>query len=166
VNSKVKQNLLVGEASPLERAGEANDEFVATLGDEVTRTLAKILKDPGAGSLARVGAGKALLEWIRPKKSTIIAINNSGASRHVSHLGLPEAQVAVLPQESPATPEAGRPPVIEPEPVPHMQAARLTSFEEIVDTPHAPAPPLLPERTKDPSPPAMPPKASTIKPYQ
>lgn len=164
-SSKVKS--LPPEATPLEKAGAAQDQFVATLGDTVVRNVAQILEDKDYHPMARIGAAKLLLEWMRPKKGGImVGVSVNAQPRFVSHLGLP--QQSVPPDPGSEVYEAEElPPVtkILPEPLPPMKAARLTAHAEVTDIVPAPAPPLLPARTKDPSEPAMPPKASSVKRY-
>ncbi len=164
MSSKVNQNLLGEESTPLTRAGDAQDAFVETLGDKVMRQMAHILEDGDADAVARVSAGKAILEWIRPRKNgPMIAINNSPA--FVSHLGLP-MQVAP-PLESTSTPEPRLPAPIEvqkvlPEPPSPISAAKLRSLKEIEVT-HAPPAPTLPDRSPSMRAPDMPDPAGKIR---
>ena len=163
MSSKVNQNLLGSEQSFLEKAGEDNDRFVATLGDLVTRKLADIL-EKGEDEVARVSAAKALLEWIRPRKNgPIVSINNSPA--FVSHLGLPPSQVQ--PVDVTAEDHPQLPPPIEvekvlPEPPSPISAAKLRSLKEI-EVQHAPPAPTLPDRSPSPRTPDMPDPASKIR---
>ena len=164
MSSKVNQNLLGSESSPLERAGDAQDRFVETLGDKVMRQMAQILEDGDQDAVARVSAGKAILEWIRPRKNgPIVSINNSPA--FVSHLGLPPSQVQ--PVDVTAEDHPQLPPPIEvekvlPEPPSPISAAKLRSLKEI-EVQHAPPAPTLPDRSPSPRTPDMPDPASKIR---
>jgi hypothetical protein len=161
VSSKVNQNLLGEESTPLTRAGDAQDRFVETLGDKVMRQMAKILES-GEDEVARVSAGKAILEWIRPRKNgPMIAINNSPA--FVSHLGLP-MQVAPpsVTQEQEKLPAPIEVEKVLPEAPSPLSAAKLRSLKEIEIKP-APSAPTLPDRSPSMRAPDMPDPAGKIR---
>lgn len=160
---RVKENLLPAAPTELERAGAAQDKFVATLGDLVARQLAKIL-EKGENEVARVSAGKALLEWMRPKAG--VAVNVNLAPHYESHLGLPKplGEVADA-EEVPIEVEKIMPEpkqLIEPEKPGALAAAKLQSRRELDISPMRTPDALVP-RSPSPRTPDKPDAASNVK---
>lgn len=168
-SGKVNSNFIGEPQTPLSRAGDAQDRFVETLGDKVMRQMASILDDKDLDAMARVGAGKAILEWIRPKKNGPLVQVNTGPTM-VSHLNLPAPEVRE-PLESEAVTEAEYEKVLPEEPKP-MEAGKLATpsvaFEDLrnLEAKTFARPMALVPRSPTQRTPDAPPAASTVKPYR
>ena len=143
----------------LERAGEANDRFVATLGELAMRTLKEICENADEDGRARVTAAKTMLDWIRPPKASSINLNL--APTYQSHLNLP-APIEAPPKAIDCESVDSTVPKLLPEAKGHMQDARLTAYSEVTMS-AAPAAPTLPSREQKPHVPDKPPAPSTVR---
>jgi hypothetical protein len=169
MGAQVKAQLPPAEKTHLEKAGDAQDKFVATIGDVVTRKLVEIL-EKGENEVARVSAAKTLLDWIRPTKGPGVTVNLNNAPTYTSHLNLPP------PEKQEAAPieveQAPRQKVL-PEPAKPMIAANLTqrtSLDELreLNAQHAPEIPSSElHRAQSPTPrtPDKPPSPASIRPF-
>lgn len=159
MGSKVQEQI-AAPPTDLELAGQANDRFVATLGELAAKTLADICKT-GEDERARVTAAKELLNWIRPPKAATIALNV--APTYHSHLNLP-APIEAPPAAIELNALDSSVPKLLPESRGRMSDSKLTAYSEVTMK-AAPAAPTLPAREQKPRVPEMPPLASTVRRY-
>lgn len=155
------------KSSRLQKAVERGDDYVAGQLTGVLKDMRNILKN-GEDERSRVGAGKALMDWAKPKKGMTFGVQVNNPVQVNSQLGLPSAPPTF--QEARMLREANEEP---PRPVqkvlPEAPRTAASSKRPFLSRELEPAGPSLPEplpvRRANEREPDKPAPASSVKPY-